>query len=356
MKLDIDIQRDNRGNIASIEETTRDSKPRMFMMVGLPGSGKSSIAKHIFVTRKSGLGADDDGNIYDLPSETRRPYIYSSDKIRGEICGDENSQEQNEKVFLKLHRRIKNALDNRVDVIYDATNIHKKRRIAFLNELSNIECHKVCICVMTPYEQCLMNNRNRDKEVPEHVIKRMYTSWCPPHIHEGWDNIIMLYQYGSDYLKQRYTTRNFFIDYIGADYIPQDNKHHSLTIGDHCRATKSNLLDQHDTVMTTAALLHDCGKPFTKSHFDSNGNLGDQAHYYGHQCCGAYDSLFYMDNDFKMLTEDEKLDTANIVYYHMHPFLSWKQSENAKERDINTIGFDMYCQVMELHAADEDAH
>ena len=38
---------------------------------------------------------------------------------------------------------------------------------------------------------------------------------------------------------------------------------------------------------------------------------------------------------------DNMLDIANIIYFHMHPYMSWKQSERAKQRDINIIGNEM---------------
>ena len=87
--------------------------PTFVMMVGLPASGKSTYVKEL--------------------AEEMRAVICSSDAIRKELCGDENSQDNNEEVFKLLHSRIKECLKKGVNVIYDATNINSKRRRAFLS-------------------------------------------------------------------------------------------------------------------------------------------------------------------------------------------------------------------------------
>ena len=84
------------------------------MLVGLPGSGKSTYAAE--------------------QHEKYGTHVCSSDAIRAEL-GDVNDQSNNEKVFQILHRRIKDYLRNGESVIYDATNIKSKRRRAFMAEL-----------------------------------------------------------------------------------------------------------------------------------------------------------------------------------------------------------------------------
>lgn len=74
-----------------------NTKPTFVMMVGLPGSGKSTYAKE--------LSNDVDA------------IICSSDTIRKELCGDINSQDKNEEVFKVLHNRIKENL-KKVEVLF----------------------------------------------------------------------------------------------------------------------------------------------------------------------------------------------------------------------------------------------
>ena len=65
-----------------------NSLPTFYMMMGISGSGKSSIADHI-VRREN--------------SET---VIHASDDIRAEL-GDVNDQTKNDLVFKILHSRVK---------------------------------------------------------------------------------------------------------------------------------------------------------------------------------------------------------------------------------------------------------
>jgi predicted kinase len=139
------------------------------MMVGLPASGKSTMAKI--------LAEEYDAN------------IHSSDAIRAELSGDINNQTINDLVFKTLHNRVKEDLLNGKSCVYDACNISYKRRVAFIKELKNIPCEKICVLMATPYTASITNNANRDRVVPETVIKRMYCNLQVPHYFEGWDGI-----------------------------------------------------------------------------------------------------------------------------------------------------------------------
>ena len=98
------------------------------MLVGIPASGKSTYAKEL---EKNGY------------------HIHSSDEIRKELTGDENTQVVNEKVFQVLHKRIKSDLEQGISCIYDATNMSMKRRISFLKEINKYDCHKTCVLFVT---------------------------------------------------------------------------------------------------------------------------------------------------------------------------------------------------------------
>ena len=92
-------------------------------------------------------------------------------------------------MFKILHSRVKHDLSNGKNVIYDATNLNKRRRIAFIRELKNIPCKNVCVCVVKDYDKCIRDNSNRERIVPEDVIRRQLINWQPPHKHEGFDEI-----------------------------------------------------------------------------------------------------------------------------------------------------------------------
>ena len=317
-----------------------DEIPVLFMTVGLVGSGKTECASEIEVKRNGILS---------------KPRIHSSDSIREELFEDVNDQTHNTYVFSVLQNRVKDDLRNGIDTIYDATNINKKRRTAFLQELKNIPCHKVCVLMLTPYEMCINQNNSRERVVPEEVIKRMYLSFCPPSYDEGFDYIALIYNYGS-VGKDKYTLENFFEGEVNANAINQENSHHKSTIGVHCQKAADYIVERYpeNDVLRTAALLHDIGKPFTKSKLNYHGEEDGNCHYYNHQNCGSYDSFFY--TDVLGLSHNQKIHIANLIYYHMHPFLSWMHSKRAEDRDRVRVGEDMFHEIKKLHKADLAAH
>ena len=332
-------------NWATFQRKFDDKRPVLFTLVGLPGSGKSYLADGIALT---------DGNVL------VKPTIHSSDEIRKELFGDVNDQQHNEEVFNTLHQRIKDDLAAGKDVIYDATNLYKKKRSAFLQELKYIPCQKVCILMLTPYAEILRQNAERERVVPESVIRRMYLNFCPPSLQEGFDDIILAYHYGS-IDRGEFSLYNFLHGEINACNISQQNEHHTYSIGDHCSAAAQYIADHYpgDDVLYAAAMLHDVGKVFTKSNLNFKGRVDTNYHYYGHEHCGSYDSFFYASSgtiSHHAFTPAEIIDIANLIYYHMRPYTAWKQSEKAKERDRKIFGEKFFNDVLKLHEADKNAH
>lgn len=304
------------------------SKPTFTMMVGLVGSGKSTYAKQL--------------------AEETNAIICSSDAIREELCGDENSQDNNEEVFKILHSRIKENLKNGKNVIYDSTNINSKRRRAFLSELRRIPCVKKCVVMATPFEVCCDQNESRDRVVSYEVIERMYKNWNTPYWFEGWDEIEI--KYPDRYIDR--LNKNIF-DWLN-DYMnyEQENSHHSNTLGEHCKLVGYSLIENN--TLFQAGLLHDCGKPFTKSFINSKGEETDEAHFYQHHCCGSYDSLFF---DFPL--EVNKLDVSILINLHMMPYFWEKDKEHGektRQKYQKLWGNELYNNVMKLHEADKKAH
>lgn len=232
-----------------------DKTPILFMLCGLPGSGKSTC-------------------IDKIECDGEQPIVHSSDKLREELYGDENTQKHNGELFVELHRRIKADLKAGHSVVYDATNLSKKRRIAFLNELKKINCKHYCIVVLTPYERCLKQNRMRERIVPDDVILRMYKNFQPPAYSEGWDKIILSFNLDEDDAGDRWDVNTLFEGDCGIDNFPQENSHHTLTLGMHCRKAHEYICKNKpgDVRLAFAALLHDEGKIITKSRINSKGD------------------------------------------------------------------------------------
>ena len=297
-------------------------KPLFTMMVGLPGSGKSTKAQEL--------------------AQEYNATIFSSDSLREELFGDVNHQTDNTKLFEELHKRIKDCLKSGNNAIYDATNINYKRRMAFIKELSNIPCHKLCYLIATPYEECLKRNANRERKVPDHVIERMYRNFHIPYDYEGWDNVHV--EYGDYYGHYGYTTK-FYEEY--KDYS-QNNSHHVLTLGEHCKNVCMSMYN-HSQALVYAGMLHDCGKPFTATFTNKKGEATSECHYYDHHYVGAYNSLFYNYEH-----RCSSLEVAIIVMWHMQPYFN--KEEKTKEKYRKLWGEELHRNIMLLHEADKSAH
>ena len=292
-------------------------KPMFVMLVGLPGSGKTEFGKS--------LNSDF--------------VIYSSDAIRNEMFGNEEIQEKNKEVFAELHKRVKKGLIDGKSVVYDATNISSKRRRAFLSEISNIDCSKVCIVIATTIEKCKESNNGRDRKVPEYVIDRMYYNFEFPGYFEGWDNILLYYRKDDNY--KDYSLNNIFEI---ADKFNQKNSHHTKTLGEHMELVGKSLLG--DTNLSRAGLLHDIGKIKTQTFMNKKGEKTKEAHYYSHQNVGAYDSMFYLQG----INQKDLIDICTLIQWHMEPYFWVKESTKDKYRRI--WGEKLFNRIMRLHEAD----
>ena len=293
-------------------------EPKFMMMVGLPGSGKSYLAAKI--------AGDDENTI-----------ILSSDKIRGELFGDENSQADNAKVFEELHRRALVLLKDGYNVIYDATNLNSKRRMSFLKTIDSagISCHKTCYLMAFEYCYCLKRNAERDRFVPTKVINSMREKFQTPYYFEGWDEIIVVREEDA----WRYPVDCVF-DLLDYD---QCNSHHKETLGNHLKTTYLAVAEKtSDKDVWIAALLHDVGKPFVRNMANAKGEQTDDAHYYGHENVGAYQALFYK--------ADDPLYVSLLVNLHMRPFTLKSPASQEKYRKL--WGEKVYNDVMLIHEAD----
>lgn len=311
--------------------------PMFVMLVGLPGSGKSTYAESL----------------------SKHYKIHSSDALRETLFGDvnKNSKESNDKLFYELHKQIKSDLRKGKNVVYDATNLNRKRRMAFLREIKSINCYKKCVLVAAPYYVCLTHNQIRERHVPEEVIKRMYMNFQPPHKSEGWDNVDIVFSCEEGDFSD-YTLSVLYNHATGIDYMNQCNKHHKLTLGEHCKKAARYIASHYpkNRHLYIAALLHDEGKIFTRTEVNSKGIKDGNCHYYQHNCVGAYDSIFYTYNlySYGEYNSDLAMDIATIIYFHMSPYNDWnfKTEEKMKQQ----LGEKLFNEIIALHEADKFAH
>ena len=292
-------------------------------MVGLPGSGKSEFAEKYAKETDS--------------------VVISSDQMREQLYGDVNEQSRNNELFDIIDNAIINSLKCKQSIILDATNISRKKRINLLNKLAKLDCEKKCIIMATPYETCISSNHERERKIPDEVINRMYMKWQTPAYFEGWDNIQLVYRDEAD--KKRYSKPEELV--LKLMEFDQKNSFHSKTLGNHLAdtAAKVRSMNYEDEDLVYAALIHDIGKPYTQIFKDGDSN----AHYYGHQNVGAYDSFFI---DFPRYVDRQ--DISLLVNLHMDPYF-W-DSQKVMEKKQKLWGETLFRRVMALHGADQYEH
>jgi predicted kinase len=309
--------------------------PKLIMMVGVAGSGKSTIAMRIASQMKEEV------------------MLLSSDAIRGEIYGDENCQRDPGRVFDIMHQRTVVALSQGISVIYDATNLSCKRRMNFLKSIAPIDCRKKCVVVVTTPEDIEERMKSRDRKVPMEVVhKQLCQFQCPNH-YEGWDSIRVEYNSTPEDCRESYRKLWSECD------IPHDNPHHSLSVKEHMNKAADIAEDfaWKDDDLSLAderwvARIHDIGKPRCKRFVDSRGNPSEVAHYIGHQNYSAYYSLIF-DNSDPYISEKVSLDNACLIQWHMEHYLR-KGMALDKFYSMFPLGFRKRLKVLEK--ADKAAH
>ena len=149
--------------------------PTLYILIGPPACGKSTFAKLM--------------RGYDLGT------IVSSDQVRKQLYGDESVQKDHAKVFAICHNKIKDAIADGQDVIFDATNTAPNHRNTAMDVARDAGADQIVgIMYNGTLEKCLENNRNRDRQVPEEVIRRLYDDMYrfEPKLSDVFDELIPL--------------------------------------------------------------------------------------------------------------------------------------------------------------------
>lgn len=131
----------------------------LYVMCGVPGSGKTTMSKQM----EEGYGLE----------------RFSFDEMR---C-------------FRLKEFVAPAIDilqKGKDVVLDSTNLRANVRKKILQEIKDFQCKKIVIYMNTSLEKCLQRNANREVRLQDFTVESTYKSLQPPTLDEGWDEIIVI--------------------------------------------------------------------------------------------------------------------------------------------------------------------
>jgi predicted kinase len=155
-------------------EIPKIDNPTLYILIGVPGSGKSTYAEELFQKSECGVA------------------LVSSDQIRKSLYGDESCQDNPKRVFAIAHQATIDQLNKSYDVIFDATNIYAKDRMDLILKVC-FEVKKpvrfVAVYFDTPISECIKRQDLRERKVPTKVIEKMGRQIDKPTFQEGFDII-----------------------------------------------------------------------------------------------------------------------------------------------------------------------
>ncbi len=150
-------------------DASANCRPRVVVLVGLPGSGKSTYAEK--------LGAP----------------VLSSDRIRGLLADDPANQAIHPRVFATLRYLLRQRIMLRRPLTYvDATNLTRRERRPYLKMGELYDCTVEAIFFDVPVEVCLERNQRRPLVVPDDALRKMAAKLKPPTVEEGFAQVTVV--------------------------------------------------------------------------------------------------------------------------------------------------------------------
>jgi predicted kinase len=153
----------------------------LLILVGIPGSGKSTWARRV---------------IQDHPDY----HLVSTDAIRLSLYGDAAIQGDWMVVWAEVVRQWQEGIQairagTMAAVIYDATNARRRYRREVVATAQSLGFNPITLCWLdVPLRVALQRNRGRRRQVPGPVIASLYRQLrgAPPALAEGVDQVVRI--------------------------------------------------------------------------------------------------------------------------------------------------------------------
>jgi predicted kinase len=148
---------------------TSSEAQRIVVLVGLPGSGKSSYLERQGITP------------------------LSSDLVRQLLADDATDQTIHARVFQCLRYLLRQRLAIGRPVTYvDATHLTPAERRPYVKIAQRYGCSVEALYFDVPLDVCLARNRGRSRVVPEEAVRAMAAKLVPPKVQEGFRRVTVV--------------------------------------------------------------------------------------------------------------------------------------------------------------------
>jgi predicted kinase len=148
---------------------TSSEVQRIVVLVGLPGSGKSTYLERQGITP------------------------LSSDLVRQLLADDATDQTIHARVFQCLRYLLRQRLAIGRPVTYvDATHLTPAERRPYVKIAQRYGCSVEALYFDVPLDVCLARNRGRSRVVPEEAVRAMAAKLVPPKVQEGFRRVTVV--------------------------------------------------------------------------------------------------------------------------------------------------------------------